>query len=274
LLIAFGLNVNDVNESGESLLTRLAWHGAFDAARWLLDHGALVEGGADPGTKTPLLNAVANGHVGMVELLLHRGADPNRCCGNPARNALARAVLFGKEEVAKLLSSRGISEITIRPELINVEDPAFMAPSTLSPSDWHGTKWGPVYNYVQAHGLAVVCEKNQVLFLVGYLVNQLCNGGAFTVYFNPSAEYTPQIPAALDKIGATRAARVIREINALFPGGVPDEDMDQRAVQIEKLPAEASDKGWVLEQIFDEWIPDGSERVLVQQLFDFYHGGG
>jgi hypothetical protein len=90
------------------------------------------------------------------------------------------------------------------------------------------------------------------------------------VYINPSADYAPEMPAALERIGATEAAKVIRAINARFPGGAPGKDMLERAAQIQSLDGAFTTLGEQLEDIFDEWLPDGGERKLVVQLFDYW----
>jgi hypothetical protein len=136
---------------------------------------------------------------------------------------------------------------------------------------WYEKTWPPVYGKGVAEGLDGLREKEQVLFLVGYLIDQLCNGGTFMVYYNPSAEYVVRIASALQMIGATRAARVMREINALFPGGAPSSIHETREQQLKALPEEAWEKGAELEGIFGEWLPDSGGRVMLKQLYDYFH---
>jgi uncharacterized protein len=269
-LVAAGIDVNAASLT-HTPLGSAARQGAFEAVQWLLDHGADVNGRAEPNSSTPLHEVIMVGRLDMVKFLLERGADPNALDGNPARNALAAAKFWRHQEIAAFLESRGLSETIVEPEPVDVEHPSFMAKENLGPAEWFDKKWWHVYDYGTRHGLDALSEKNQVLFLVGYLIDQLCNGGALMVYYNPSAEYTPQITKALDKIGASRAAQVIREINAFFPGGVPAADHEARERQIEKLPKKASTLAAELEQIFDESAPDGDERVLLMQLYHYYN---
>ena len=270
ILVAAGINVNSVSLSNTPLGSA-AHEGAFEAALWLLDHGADINGRASPKDATPLHNAIREGRLDMVKFLLERGADPNLTNGNPAKNAVAAARFWQHEEIAAYLESQGLSEVVIEPEPVNVEMPSFQAKDTLVPAEWFDKKWWHVYDFGTRHGLEAMCEKNQVLFLVGYLIDQLCSGGALMFYCNPSAECTAKIAVALDKIGATRAAQVIRDINGLFPGGGPAVDHDTRERQVKKLPEKASRLGAELEQIFDQWLPNGGERVLLSQLYDYYH---
>jgi len=117
-------------------------------------------------------------------------------------------------------------------------------------------------------------EKNRVFFLVGYLVDQLTDGGVTGFYANPSAEYAPQLPAALDTIGATAAAATVRELNALFPGGAPAADDPARWRQLEQLGKQLSKRGAALERLLDERAGKGGGSLLLKRLYDYYHAEG
>jgi uncharacterized protein len=227
VLVAAGIDIDAASSLGHTALSTAASNGAFEAAQWLLDHGADVNGIAEPNGSPPLHEAIMVGRLDMVKFLLEHGADPNVLDGNPARNAVAAAKFWREEEIAAFLESRGLSETVVEPEPVDVEKPSFMAKGNLGPAEWFDKKWWHVYD-CGTHGLDALSDKNQVLFLVGYLIDQLGNGDASMVYYNPSAEYTSQMTKALDKIGARRAAQVIRDINALFPGGVPAADQISR----------------------------------------------
>jgi len=269
ILIAAGIDVHSVT-SIQTPLGAAASEGAIDAARWLLDRGVPVDRRAENHGSTPLHEAVASGHLDMVELLLGRGADPEIVEGNPARNAVASAKLFQQVEIFAFLVSRGLSEVVIEPELVDVESPAFLSDDPIDPVKWYENKWWHVYYYGTKHGLEALGRKNRVLFLVGYLINQVSNGGTSQFYFNPSGPYAPKIAAALDEIGAVHAARLIRALNALFPGGAPPEDFDLRADQMEALPPEAGTLGEELERIVVELLPGGDPAIL-GQLYEYYH---
>ncbi|MGP0062221.1 MAG: hypothetical protein ACLQGP_01295 [Isosphaeraceae bacterium] len=77
--------------------------------------------------------------------------------------------------------------------------------------------------------------------------------------------------AALERIRAGRAARLIRDINAFIPEGTPSAENEARRKPIESLPPEAERLGRDREAIFDEWTPDGGRRLLVAQVHDFYN---
>jgi Ankyrin repeats (3 copies)/Domain of unknown function (DUF4375) len=270
-LVEAGVDVN-AGFSVYTPLTVAARDGTVEAARWLLDHGADVNGRAEPTASTPLEEAVVEGRLEMVEYLLERGADPGILHGNPQRNALASARFWGQDEIAEFLEGRGLTEVVIERDPVDVESPEFLDKGKpLAVGEWFDQKWRHVYAYGVRHGLASMCERNQTLFLVGYLIDQLADGGTSFVYINPSAEYASEMAGALERIGASRAADVMRRINATFPGGSPAKDRDLRMDQLESLPPEASELGEELERIFDEWRPDGGERELVVQLYAFWH---
>ena len=52
----------------------------------------------------------------------------------------------------------------------------------------------------------------------------------------------------------------------MFPDGSPAKDHDIRMNQLKSLSPEASELGEELEKLFDEWQPDGGERILAAQL--------
>jgi Ankyrin repeats (3 copies)/Domain of unknown function (DUF4375) len=269
LLVEAGVGINAAT-GGDTPLSSASRDGSVEAVQWLLDHGAEVNGRNS--ASTPLEEAIMEGRLEIVELLLASGADPDILHGNPQRNALSSARFWGQDEIAGLLESKGVTEIVVEPELVNVETPEFLDRSVLVNSEaWFDRKWGPVFAYGTKRGLEALSQRNRVLFLVGYLVDQLANGGAEMLYFNPSAEYVTQMPSALELIGASEAARVIRELNSLFPDGAPAKDMETRAEQLRAITEEATRLGEELEATFDEWLPDGSARVLIDQLYRFWY---
>jgi hypothetical protein len=272
IIVEGGIDVN-AGSSWRTPLCLAAGQGALDAAQWLLDHGADVNGRAEPKAPTPLHDAITEGRLEMVKFLLERGADSNALFGNPARNAFAAAAFWGKKEIVAYLEIKGLAPSTVEPALVDVESPGFMSKGALDPAAWFDKKWWHVYEYATRRGIEALSDKNRTLFFVGYLIDQLSNGGAFMVYYNPSGAYTPQIAAALEEIGAHHVARIIREINRLFPDAVPATDHELRRRQIEALPKESAKLGAQLEQIFNERLPNGGDFIVLRQLYDYYNLG-
>ena len=87
--------INAPDTDGYTPLQLAAAKGQLVVAKYLLDHGAKVNGRNRH--RTALYAATENGHKAMVELLLARGADVN------ADNPLYRAVSKGFSEVAEVL---------------------------------------------------------------------------------------------------------------------------------------------------------------------------
>ena len=269
ILVEAGVDPDGV-VGDETPLNSAARGGLVEIASFLLDHGAEVDKRPEAlGGSTPLCEAVCNGHLSMVEFLLDRGADPNILHGNPQKNAVAMARLFRKEEIAVLLERRGHAEITVKEPLVDVEAPEFFEPrESTSPLSWFEQTWWHVFAFATERGFDALSARNRILFLVGYLIDQVSNGGIDQVYFNPSADYATRMPVALDQIGATRAASLIRAINALIPGGpspaIAELDLDEMD---RSLPAEARPLGEELEAIVAECGPNG-EPILLSQLYD------
>lgn len=94
-----------VGESPESIapLHLAAQHGHVAAISALLDAGADVRGGADPGVPTPLHVAAGNGHRGAVAVLLTRGADPRDRDRHHDATPLAWAEWAGHADIVDLL---------------------------------------------------------------------------------------------------------------------------------------------------------------------------
>jgi hypothetical protein len=270
MLVAAGADVNAVILR-DTALTSAARSGAVGAAAWLLEHGADVNGRASPKDATPLHRAVVEGRLEMVKLLLERGADPNMTYGNPARNAAAAARFWRHEAVAVYLEGLGHAAAVVERPPVDVEAPAFRESGSSDPGEWFEQKWWHVYDYATRRGLEKLGERNRLLYMVGYLIDQLVDGGTVSVYYNPSGAHVVEIAEALDRIGAARAAEIVRAINALFPGGAPAADTEARAKQMERLPPVAEELGAELEEISRETSPRGERRIL-RQLFDYYRG--
>jgi ankyrin repeat protein/uncharacterized protein DUF4375 len=270
LLMPSGGDV-DGPEEDESLLATAAGAGALAAARWLIDRGADINKNPTGFGTTPLLNAVQSSQLDMVELLLDRGADPDALDGNPQRNSLAMARLFGQDDIADLLQARGVSEIVVEADVVDIESEVFFARGKDEPPGrWFEQGWPDVYDFARRNGLESMSERNRVFFLAGYLITILADGGAEAVYGEPSGEFTGSMPVALERIGARRAAELVRQINAFFPGGAPASDHEDRRQQMAALPSEVNQLGEMLDAVLRENITDG-QSFLVSQLHAFYH---
>jgi ankyrin repeat protein len=66
----------DAVMEGDTLLTLCTRMGEVEAAQFLIDHGATVD--MQPSLKSALDLAASSGHVGMADMLLRAGANPNQ----------------------------------------------------------------------------------------------------------------------------------------------------------------------------------------------------
>ncbi|HXA51847.1 MAG TPA: ankyrin repeat domain-containing protein, partial [Candidatus Acidoferrum sp.] len=105
VLLENGMNPNHMNWHHVTLLHDMAQDGDLAKARLLLDHGADVNAIDEEYRSTPLGFAARWGQREMVQLLLERGADPNRS-GASWSTPLAWARKKGRAEIeADLLRS-------------------------------------------------------------------------------------------------------------------------------------------------------------------------
>jgi hypothetical protein len=104
LLLANGAHVNDLCD-GSTILNDVASRGYQEVAELLLDHGAKLNV-RDGYGYTPLHSAAYNGHAGMVELLIARGADGGAKGSRDGKTAWDLAV-HRNEKVEEVLRRHG-----------------------------------------------------------------------------------------------------------------------------------------------------------------------
>ncbi len=113
-LIADGLDVNQRDEKGMTLLMRAAFNNLIDVAGLLLDTGASINAkGIDDWTA--LIYAANKGHYETVELLLKHGADVN-AVGTDSETALSRAKKWDHTKIVQLLANHKITHVVELPE--------------------------------------------------------------------------------------------------------------------------------------------------------------
>ncbi|MBE7365470.1 ankyrin repeat domain-containing protein [Corynebacterium aurimucosum] len=94
-----GVNVDMVNQDGQSFIMLAAYHGHAELVRQLVAAGADVNLLNDRG-QSPLAGAIFKKEDAVIEALLAAGADP--AAGQP--NALDSARMFGREDLLERLS--------------------------------------------------------------------------------------------------------------------------------------------------------------------------
>lgn len=109
LLLEFGADVKELNQSGGTALHCAVW---YEGPVHLLAFDDLLEWGADINAldnegNTPLCNATTMKYVGAVKVLLDKGADTERQSNDQKWTPLISAILRKSYEIAKLLLSHG-----------------------------------------------------------------------------------------------------------------------------------------------------------------------
>ncbi|MGV0369071.1 ankyrin repeat domain-containing protein [Corynebacterium aurimucosum] len=94
-----GVNVDMVNQDGQSFIMLAAYHGHAELVRQLAAVGADVNLLNDRG-QSPLAGAIFKKEDAVIDALLDAGADPS--AGQP--NALDSARMFGREDLLERLS--------------------------------------------------------------------------------------------------------------------------------------------------------------------------
>jgi ankyrin repeat protein len=97
-------NLNKENDQGYTPLMLAAYQGNVDAATYLVDHGADLNGESKYGT--PIMAAAIKGNTDIVKLLLSQGADLNKTDSN-GTTALLYSSIFSLNEIADLLLKGG-----------------------------------------------------------------------------------------------------------------------------------------------------------------------
>lgn len=97
--IAQGVNVDMVNQDGQSFIMLAAYHGHAELVRQLVAAGADVNLLNDRG-QSPLAGAIFKKEDAVIDVLLDAHADPT--AGQP--NAIDSARMFGREDLLERLS--------------------------------------------------------------------------------------------------------------------------------------------------------------------------
>jgi hypothetical protein len=105
----------------------------------------------------------------------------------------------------------------------------------------------------QQFGSEKLNDSERVVSLVSYLQYELELGGIDGFYYNSAGDYAVETVSALEQIGATHAAKVLKRINVLFPGGVPAKDQGTRQEDLECLSSQPDDP---FEELEEEFLSD------------------
>ena len=90
---------------------------------------------------------------------------------------------------------------------------------------------------------AGLSEAEQTVYCIDGLERDVNNGGFSQFYLNSSGDQAVETVAALERIGATRMAALVRDANAAFGPSGPARDRDERGTQLLAL-GDAADAHW------------------------------
>jgi len=96
------------------------------------------------------------------------------------------------------------------------------------------------------------------------LLGEVGNGGFWQFFYNSSGDWAVETVAALERIGAEGAARVVRAANSVFPRGGPSPNDEERRRQIKGLSDDVSEES---ERLGDEIYGMDSE---IEEALDQY----
>ena len=130
-LLEAGVDVN-ASTYAYTPLSIAARDGTVDAVRWLLDRRRRERPGRAHRLDAPG-GGGRRGSPGDGAIPAGHGADPDILHGNPQRNAL-RPRGLGHDEIAEYLKSRGVTEVIVEREPVDVESPGFLDTERPSPS--------------------------------------------------------------------------------------------------------------------------------------------
>ena len=84
-------------------------------------------------------------------------------------------------------------------------------------------------------GIASLSEVERAIALANWADFEIANGGLWQFYYNSGGNNAAETVDALRVIGTDRAADGLKAANALFPGGSPPRDREQRFRSLQRL---------------------------------------
>ena len=102
-----GMRIDQLTDDGfRTPLVTAAGQGHVKACEWLLDHGADINHGIGK-SATPVFSAIFSKSLELVELFVARGADLGATFGEPSRDVLGYAKVYGTPQIVAFLRNPG-----------------------------------------------------------------------------------------------------------------------------------------------------------------------
>jgi len=160
----------DINEEArnDTALGAAAKQGYLNICKWMLDHGAYIDGNIVSVT-TPLINSIIFGHAEVAKFLIEKGANINAVHLTQNKTPLDYAKIWGLKEIEDILTSKGAIALS-------------------KPIDWEKEYGGPLLKYVNNNAgtvlpisLLSIVSNNQNIFLRIAQVNKKQQKYLFTI---------------------------------------------------------------------------------------------
>lgn len=104
-----GIDIEQKDRFRRTLLEKVLRKEDIEKATFLIELGADVEAGKEPGEKTPFLLAIEKSQLRAAKFLLDNGADIHRTVFSSEHNALDVATRYGSLETIQFLLDAGLS---------------------------------------------------------------------------------------------------------------------------------------------------------------------
>ena len=119
-----------------------------------------------------------------------------------------------------------------------------------------------LFSRVESDGFESLTEAERIVFSVWGAAGQIENGGFDQFFYNSSGDFALEAASALEAIGAIRKAAVLKRAFALFPGGRPPRDRNERIKVLDDISGAADEDAFdALNQEFYA-APENTDLLL------------
>ena len=110
-----------------------------------------------------------------------------------------------------------------------------------------------LFNKYYKNGFDNLTKPEQIIFMIDQLEMEINNGGFAQYYGNSGSDYAQDVPFALESIGASYTADLVRKGNSLFPNGLPPKIWPDRQVLLDNIINDIHDQLDELDNLFYEY---------------------
>ena len=129
-----------------------------------------------------------------------------------------------------------------------------------------------VFDKYYKKGFDNLTKPEQIFFMIDQFEMEINNGGFEQYYGNSASDYAQDVPFALESIGASYTADLVRKGNSLFPNGLPPKIWPDRQVLLDSIVDDIRDQLSELDNAFYEYKdPLGElQREYIRKHKDFF----